>query len=133
MMIVAEVVRDARLQVVADAIDAAGSAGRLRFYPSPRVGSPELSPGTALLLDARFQRPASPGAEGGALVFAPLDEAVVIADGVAAWARITDSAGAGIIDLDVGLTGSGQDVELDSVNLVAGATVRINVASLTEP
>jgi len=128
-----DLIRTARLQLLADAIDAAGSAGRLRFYPGVRVGSPDLAPGATLLLDVRFQRPASTGAVDGVLVFEPLAEAQVVADGAAAWARITDSGGAGLADLDVGLVGSGADIELDTVVMAVGATVRIDTASLTEP
>ena len=132
-MIIAEFVRDARLQAIADAIDAAGAAGRLRFYPAPRVGGPAIAPGVPLLLDAAFQRPSSAGAAGGVLVFDPLDEALVSANGTAAWARITDSDGVGIMDLDVGLVDSGAEVELDNVVMAIGAAVRIDIASLTEP
>ena len=131
-LILSEAVRNARLQVIADAIDAAGSAGALRFYPGARVGHPGIDPGTTLLLQPRFQRP-SGVVDAGLLTFTPLDEALVIADGTTTWARIVDSAGVGIIDLDVGLDGSGQDIELDNIILATGATVRINIATLSEP
>ena len=129
--ILSEAVRNARLQVIADAIDAAGSAGALRFYSGARVGHPGIDPGVTLLLQTKFQRP-SGLVDAGVLTFTALDEAVVIADGTTTWARIVDSAGVGILDIDVGLVGSGQDVELDQVQLATGATVRINVAALSE-
>ena len=131
-LILSEAVRNARLQVIADAIDAAGSAGALRFYPGARVGNPGIDPGATLLLQAPFQRPSGTVAAG-LLTFSALNEALVIADGTTTWARIVDSAGVGIIDLDVGLDGSGEDIQLDNVILVTGATVRINVATLSEP
>ena len=124
--------RDQRLDIIMDAIDGAGGAGLLRFYPGARVGSPTLSPGVALLAETQFQRPSSAGATGGILTFLALTEATVLADGTTTWARILDSAETGLIDLDVGLVGSGAEIELDIVALVTGATLRINAAALTE-
>lgn len=134
MITLSEVLRDARLDAVRDAIDAAGAAGALRIYPGERVGGPTTPPGQVLLAEPVFERPCAPDADAGQLTFFDLTGPTIVADGTAAWARIVDSTGAGLIDIDVGQAGidpgtgqpySSAPMLLDTLQLVTGQTLRI--------
>lgn len=46
-------------------------------------------------------------------------------NGVAGWYRIFNRDGEAIIDGDVGVTGSGADLEFENINFVTGGTVKI--------
>lgn len=134
--------RNARLDAVRDAIDAGGGAGSLRIYPGARVGDPSTPPGQVLLVEAEFQRPCAPDASAGVLTFAALTEPTILADGTAAWARIVDSTGTGLVDLDIGQAGidpqtqqpySNAPIKLSLLQLAAGGTLRISSATLSAP
>ncbi|WP_324052618.1 hypothetical protein [Aeromonas dhakensis] len=54
-------------------------------------------------------------------------------NGAPAWGRIFNRDGAFVADLDVGPPASGVDLEIPTDELFAGALVRINTATITEP
>lgn len=59
-------------------------------------------------------------------------QANAVADGVAGYARVTTSAGAGIIDLDVTGPGGGGSVVINTVNIVTGGPVQCTSFVLAE-
>lgn len=114
-------VKNSRLQVVADAIDAGASGGGALVI---------MTAGNAELARIDLDNPCGSVA-GGVLTFSGLPNSnVAIGTGTAALAKIQDSAGA---DVATGLTvgTSGADVILDSTSITAGQTVQLNSATIT--
>ncbi len=58
--------------------------------------------------------------------------AMIVATDTAAWARVVDSSAATVFDADVGLTGSGAVIEINSVILIEGGYCTITSLVLTE-
>lgn len=124
-------IRNARLQVIADAINAGAGAGKLRLYSGSRPATGGAV--TTLLAELTLSDPAHSSIAGGVLTFdAITQDASADATGTATWARIVDSDNAFVADLSVGLAGSGADVILDSVSIVATNSVQVAVATITE-
>ena len=60
------------------------------------------------------------------------DAAMVLVNGVATWARCCDSLDDEICDVSVGVTGSGEAIQLDSTALIEGSLVSITAFSIAE-
>lgn len=117
----------------------AGSNGALKIYTAPRPSLPSDAPtGATLLATFTLQNPAfgsaSLQAEGvvAALLGVPLTVSAS-ATGTAAWYRIEDTDGNGVIDGEVTATGGGGDLEIDDVNIVSGGNVTINSLKIKVP
>jgi hypothetical protein len=129
------VLRDARLQIVLDAIDDGAdeySSQLLTIYDSDRPATGGAVDEYDLAL-AEFLLPYPCGTiTDGVLTFDTIADVVAIGTGSAKWARITDAGNSFVMDLSVSnLTGSG-DVKLDSLSIELGNTVHCHSAILTE-
>jgi len=134
MLTFAESLRTSRVQLLATAIDE-GSAGAatLKIYTGPRPAPGAAITGQALLVTLQFPHPCAQSVTGGVLTLKPLAEQMVTGSGVHDWGRITNRDGDFVADLNVGPPESGADIEIPASELFAGAMVRIDSASLTEP
>jgi len=115
-------IKNDRLQVVLDAIDAGVSPGKLE------IGSAGMA---SVLATVTLDDPAAT-ISGGVLTFAgtPLSDPSADNSGTAAEARIRDSADNDVVTgLTVG-TGS-EDIVLDSVAISAGQAVNVLTAAIT--
>lgn len=125
-------VRNSRLAAIANALDAAPSGGLLRLYAAPRPAVGQALASQTLLVELRLARPCAAGLDAGLLTFAPIPEALCHRSGAVAWARFCDGDGRWVMDLDVGPSGSGAEVELSTVVLYAGGAVSVTLAQLGE-
>ena len=121
-----DALRDARLQLVADAI----SGGALTLYtaPQPAIGA-AITTQTALSVTAI---PAGLTASGAALELL-LPSVTILADGTAVWGRITASGGGFVLDGDCGLESSSAFFKLRSLTLSAGKTLTTVTTQIMEP
>jgi hypothetical protein len=124
--------RNSRLAVIGHALDASVQGGLLHLYTAPRPAVGEPLSSQTLLAEIRLPKPSVASLDGGVLAFAPVDEALCHRTGTAAWARMLDGNATGLIDLDVGEIGSGAEVELDNLNLLAGGRVRVQLGEIRE-
>lgn len=124
--------RNSRLAVIGRALDAAVEGGLLRLYSAPRPAVGEALGTQIVLAEIRLPKPSVASLDGGILTFAPVDEALCRRTGTAAWARMLDGNATGLIDLDVGEIGSGAEVELDHLDLLAGGRVRVQLGEIRE-
>lgn len=114
-------VKNSRLTVVRDAIDAGSAAGSLE------IGTTGM--GTVLAV-IPLADPSGSVASGVLTFTMPQSDANADASGTAAEARIKDSNGTVIVSgLTVGT--SGANINLSSVGITAGDTVTINSAAIT--
>lgn len=117
-------VKNARLTVVRDAIDQGAGPGVLQ------IGTAGMA---VVLAEITLADPCGSVA-GGVLTFGgmPRSEPSADATGLAASARIRDSAGNDIVTgLTVTATGGGGDIQLNSVSISAGQTVDLTSAAIT--
>ena len=124
--------RDARAQQILAAVDAGGGSAKLRIYTAAKPATGAAITDQVLLSELLFSSPAG-SVTGGVLSFAAITEdASADASGQATWARVVDSTDAFVMDLSVGATGSGAEIELNTVEIIAGGPVSISSASITE-
>lgn len=114
-------VKNSRLTVVRDAIDAGSAAGRLE------IGTTGMG---TVLATISLADPCGTVSAGVLTFTTPVSDTNADATGTAAAARIKDSNGATIISgLTVGTSGS--DINLSSLGITAGDTVSITSATIT--
>ncbi len=121
--------RNARLNLIRDAVDAGAGAGFFRVYDGARP----VTGGTAttLLAELTFSDPSAAAASGGALTFSAITaDASANATGTATWGRMVDSTGAFVADFSVGTAGA--DFNLNTVSITSGVQVSCTSAALTE-
>jgi len=124
--------RNARLNVIRDAIDAGTAAGTLKIYSGTRPATGAAPTASEVLLGTlTFSDPCAPAASGGVLTFSAITGANAVADGTATWARASDSAGTFVMDLSVGATGSGADITLNTTAIVTGGPISVTSATIT--
>lgn len=111
-------IMDARLQLIASAIDSGPGAGMILFYDGtrPATANGPLGSDNHLIVAAPFQKPCAPSAPSPLHVLA-LAMAVPIAitrTGNPSWARLVNSDQVFIADMDVGIPGSGADIIIEA-------------------
>lgn len=104
------------------------NAPKIKVYsagPGPeRPAAVEDTPVGTLLCTITLDDP--PGSVlAGRLTFTLPDDALVMADGTARWARFLDGNGDGAIDCDVSLPVGAGELKLQVVDLQAGGAVRL--------
>lgn len=129
-----DTIRNARMQAVADAIDAGTGHATIEVYTGtrPEVKGDAITDQT-LLATVEFADPCTttPIANG-ALTFDAFQPAVAVADGTATWGRIKSADGTFIADLDVSQAGGGGQLVLNSVMIVLDGAVEVTAGSITD-
>ena len=125
-------VRNARLQEVADAIDAGSAAGEIKIYSGSVPANVGASLGAATLLATLIlSNPAAASITGGVLTFDTItSDTNVAASGTASFFRVTDSDDAAVVQGTVAET-SGGDINFDDTAFVAGGTAAISSLTIT--
>jgi len=123
-------VRNNRLTQIANAVDGGTGAGILTIYDGTRPATGGTA--TNALSQHTMSDPAFGTPSSGSMTANAIGSATASATGTATWARITDSAGTFVCDMDVGATGSGAELELDSTSITSGQTVNINSLVINE-
>lgn len=120
---ITQALNEARLAGVLAFLDAGAQRARLRIYAGTRPATPADAPAGTPLAEVPLAKPAGT-VSGGVLALAPYDEGLIVATGVATWARVVNGADQVAFDLDCSDTGGGGDVILASTQLYAGGGVR---------
>lgn len=109
--------------------------GKVRVYSGaqPAAGGGALS-GNTLLLEFQLQADAFPAASGAVLTANAVGAAVGLAVGTAAWWRLVKSNGTTVVlDGECGLSGSGKELILDSVDVETGDPVAMVSLTISQP
>lgn len=135
-----DLTKTAMLNQLKSAIDAGGAAGTLKIYSGTAPATPETAPAGGNVLLGTLTLSYNPCASiTGAnathkLTFgAVTQDSSADATGVAAWARISDSAGNAIVDLDISVTGGTGALQLNTTNIVAGGPIQVTAATIALP
>lgn len=123
----ATALRNARLDAITTF---AGASAKLRFYDGSRPATGGTA--TTLLAELTLNATFAPAASGGVLTLnAITGDTSADATGTATWARIVKSDGTThVADCSVGT--SGADINVNTTSFVAGATVNVTSATITE-
>jgi len=121
-------VRNSMLDAIVTAV---GASGLVRIYDGTRPAGPGTAISTQVLL-AELTCSATFGTvSGGVLTVSSITaDSSANATGTATWFRVTTSAGAGVIDGNVGTSGS--DLNLTSTGITTGQSVSITSFTITE-
>ncbi|BAV81061.1 structural protein [Vibrio phage CKB-S1] len=124
-------IRNDMLALVATAVDVGPAASRLRIYGGVRPtidGAPTTLLAELNMSDPSFDAPANGQMSANAIS----PETATPNSGTATWFRIVDGNGNTVVDGDVGLPGSGAELELGDVNILQNQEVRISSMTITE-
>lgn len=121
-------IRNARLNIVRDAIDAGLGPGRFRIYDGARPLTGGAT--TVLLGEITCSDPSANDAVNGTMVFNPLvGGAVGLASGTATWGRFIDYDENFVADCNVATAGA--DVTITNTNIEVGAPITVVSAIIT--
>jgi hypothetical protein len=127
-------IRNARLQTIVTAFDAAVAAGKIQLYTA---GSGRPATGAAItdqvLLGTITLSDPCGTVTGGVLTFnAFTEDPIADNTGTLAWARGLDGDNAFVLDMGCGVLGSGQELIFNTLSVQAGGVIRILSGTLTE-
>lgn len=129
---IAVAVRNAMMSALSTAVDAGPAAGTIKIYTGtqPANGDAALS-GNTLLGTLTCTDPVGSVATGTLTFSAITQDASADATGTATWARIQDSTGANVADVDVGT--SGTTIVLNTTSIVIGGPIQITSGTISIP
>lgn len=127
-----ECVLNARAQVTANHIDASSTPATLTIFDGERPAALGNITTQTALATFTLQKPCVVLIDTGVITLASIDDKMVLATGSAAWALICNGDGEPILDVSIGLTGSGADIEMSSVDLIQGGYLHIPSAQIVE-
>lgn len=120
---------EARLAGTLAFLDSGPEPARLRIYGGTRPPSPAALPSSAMLVEIRLTKPAGT-ISGGLLTLTQQEDGLIVATGVATWARLVNGFDVTALDLDCSGTDGDGDVKLASTNLYLGGDARMVSAIL---
>ena len=118
-----------RVTAIATAI---GNSATLNIYTGTQPAGPDTAASGTLLCSLPLSSPPATEALGAnaVLTFNALTQTNASNTGSAGWARIANSTGFGIVDLDVGT--SATSVILNTLSITSGGPVAVSSATITE-
>jgi len=124
--------RNSRLQLILDAMDAGGGAATLKFYTGPRPATGAAITTETLLATLTCSDPVGTITTGVLTFDAVTEDSSADDTGTVAWARVDDSTTTFVCDLSVTVIAGGGDIEINTTGIVAGSPVSIVSAVITE-
>lgn len=128
-------VKNAALSGIRALIDSGPAGGRIKIYDAPRPATGVAITTQTLLADLEMASDA-PGSfadpvAGSMALRLPVTDNAADATGTAVWARITDSVGNFVLDIDVGDLLSGAELKLPVTTITLGGTVNVVSGSIS--
>lgn len=130
---IATTLKNSMLTPVKDAIDAGSGAGTIKVYTSPMATLPSDAISTQTLLGTlTFSDPSGASPTGGVFTASAItQDSSADATGTAAWARIQDSTGTVVMDVDITATGGGGSMQMNTTSVVIGGPISISALTVT--
>ena len=127
-------VKNSALDTIKTAIDAGAGAGTIKIYTGTQPTTAADAVTTQTLLGTlTFSDPCGTSAAGVLTMSAITQDSSADATGTATWARIADSTGSTVCDVDVTATGGGGYVQMASTSITAGGPIAFNSFTITLP
>ena len=123
--------RNALANAIKTAIDAGAAGGTIKIYSGSQPATPQDTATGTLLATLTFGDPSFGSAATGVITANAIAQVNAVATNTAGWARIADSDGNAIMDVDVGT--SGATINLNTTSIVSGGPVSITSATITMP
>ena len=122
------------LDTLKTAIDAGAGAGTIKVYngTQPTSANDAITTQT-LLATLTFSDPCGTTSSGTLTMSSITQDSAADATGTATWARIADSTGATVFDVDVTVTGAGGTLQFNTTNFVINGPVLISAFTVTVP
>lgn len=122
----ANTLKDAVLAPIVTAIDAGSGAGTIKIYSGTIPANAATAITSQVLLGTlTFSDPCGTIAENALTMDAITQDSSADATGTAAWARIANSDGVTVMDINVTTTGGGGALTLNTTNIVIGGPILI--------
>ena len=127
-------VKNSALDTVKAAIDAGAGAGTIKIYTGtqPTTAADAITV-QVLLGTLTFSDPCGTSASGTLTMSAITQDSAADATGTATWARIADSTGATVCDVDVTATGGGGTLQFNTTSFVISGPILISAFTITVP
>lgn len=125
--------RNALCDLLADTIDAGGSAGKIEIRSGVRPADPDTAASGTLLATVTTIYPAFSAAAVGVATLADPVAVTAVGAGTATWFRAMASNSAAKFDGRVTATGGGGDLTLTTTAITVGLSVDITGGTLTQP
>ncbi len=125
-------VKNARANALVNQIDAASTPATIILYSGTApIGVGAITTQVALVT-LTLQKPCFASITNGVITLNAITEQMVQATGTAGFARLLDGDGVAIADMTIGINGSGEDIEIPTVDLIQGSYIRITTGQITE-
>ena len=127
-------VKNSALDTIKTAIDAGAGAGTIKVYTGTQpTTAADAIVAQVLLGTLTFSDPCGTSASGTLTMSAITQDSSADATGTATWARIADSTGATVCDVDVTATGGGGTLQFNTTSFVIGGPILISAFTITVP
>ena len=127
-------VKNSALDTVKAAIDAGAGAGTIKVYTGTQpTTAADAIVAQVLLGTLTFSDPCGASASGTLTMSATTQDSAADATGTATWARIADSTGATVCDVDVTATGGGGTLQFNTTSFVIGGPILVSAFTITVP
>lgn len=114
------------------ALNAGSAAGTVKFYTGTKPAKPNTAIATQILLGTLTLSDPAGNVSGRNLVFSPItQDSSADATGVATWARLADSNGVAVIDVDVSNVGGGAFLQMNTTSVVMNGPILISSMTIT--
>ena len=123
--------RNALANAIKTAIDAGSGAGTIKIYSGSQPATPQDTATGVLLVTLNFGDPSFGSASVGVITANAIAQVNAVATNTAGYARLADSDGNAIMDVDIGT--SGATINLNTTSIVSGGPVAITSATITVP
>lgn len=126
--------KNAVLNPLKEAIDAGSGPGTIKIYTGTQPSSASDAVTTQTLLGTlTFSDPCGTVASGALTMSAITQDSSADATGTATWARIADSAGNTVFDVNVSGTGGGGALQLNTTSIVENGPILISSFVISVP
>lgn len=126
--------RNAAAGAVVALLDAGSGPGVIEIRTGSQPANPDTAATGTLLATLTLADPAFGAPSGGTATAGTItSDTSADATGAAGWFRGLDSTGAAVIDGSVTAEGGGGDLELDTVDVIAGGAVTVTSWTITMP
>ena len=127
-------VKTSALDTIKTAIDAGAGAGTIKVYTGTQpTTAADAIVAQVLLGTLTFSDPCGTTASGTLTMSAITQDSAADATGTATWARIADSTGATVCDVDVTATGGGGTLQFNTTSFVINGPILISSFTITVP